>query len=163
MSTEEIYQNIIEEAESLEQELIKLRREFHQYPEPGWMEMRTSARIAELLESYGCDQVLMGTEVCKADARMGVPEESLLEQHYKEVNALGQVSEEKLKKTRGGFTGVIGILHGKLSEERTALEKASERASENQVLAFRFDIDALPVTECENMDHFPEKQGFRSK
>ena len=59
MSTEEIYQNIIEEAESLEQELIKLRREIHQYPEPGWMEMRTSARIAELLESYGCDQVLM--------------------------------------------------------------------------------------------------------
>ena len=162
MSTEEIYQNIIEEAESLEQELIKLRREFHQYPEPGWMEMRTSARIAELLESYGCDQVLMGTEVCKADARMGVPEESLLEQHYKEVNALGQVSEEKLKKTRGGFTGVIGILHGKLSEERTASEKASERASENQVLAFRFDIDALPVTECEDKDHFPEKQGFRS-
>ena len=103
MSTEEIYQNIIEEAESLEQELIKLRREFHQYPEPGWMEMRTSARIAELLESYGCDQVLMGTEVCKADARMGVPEESLLEQHYKEVNALGQVSEEKLKKTRDCF------------------------------------------------------------
>lgn len=96
----------------------------------------------------------MGTEVCKADARMGVPEESLLEQHYKEVNALGQVSEEKLKKTRGGFTGVIGILHGKLSEERTASEKASERASENQVLAFRFDIDALPVTECENMDIF---------
>ena len=162
MSTEEIYQNIIEEAESLEQELIKLRREFHQYPEPGWMEMRTSARIAKLLESYGCDQVLMGTEVCKTDARMGVPEESLLEQHYKEVNALGQVSEEKLKKTRGGFTGVIGILHGKLSEERTASEKASERTSENQVLAFRFDIDALPVTECENMDHFPEKQGFRS-
>ena len=162
MSTEEIYQNIIEEAESLEQELIKLRREFHQYPEPGWMEMRTSARIAELLESYGCDQVLMGTEVCKADARMGVPEESLLEQHYKEVNALEQVSEEKLKKTRGGFTGVIGILHGKLSEERTASEKASERASENQVLAFRFDIDALPVTECEDKDHFPEKQGFRS-
>ena len=68
MSTEEIYQNIIEEAESLEQELIKLRREFHQYPELGWMEMRTSARIAELLESYGCDQVLMVTEVCKTDA-----------------------------------------------------------------------------------------------
>ena len=163
MSTEEIYQNIIEEAESLEQELIKLRREFHQYPEPGWMEMRTSARIAELLESYGCDQVLMGTEVCKADARMGVLEERLLEQHYKEVSALGQVSEEKLKKTCGGFTGVIGILHGKLSADRTASEEASERASENQVLAFRFDIDALPVTECENMDHFPEKQGFRSK
>ena len=163
MSTEEIYQNIIEEAESLEQELIKLRREFHQYPEPGWMEMRTSARIAELLESYGCDQVLMGTEVCKADTRMGVPEERLLEQHYKEVSALGQVSEEKLKKTRGGFTGVIGILHGKLSEERAASEEASERASKNQVLAFRFDIDALPVKECEGMDHFPEKQGFRSK
>ena len=48
---------------------------------------------------------------------------------------------------------MIGILHGKLSEERAASEEVSERASENQVLAFRFDIDALPVTECENMDH----------
>jgi len=149
MSTEEIYQNIIEEAEGLEQELIRLRRDFHQYPEPGWMEMRTSARIAELLESYGCDQVLMGTEVCKADARMGVPDEAELEQHYEEVKALGQVSEEKLEKTRGGYTGVIGILHGKLPGD--------------QVLAFRFDIDALPVTECANADHFPTSQGFQSK
>lgn len=125
--------------------------------------MRTSARIAELLESYGCDQVLMGTEVCKADARMGVPEESLLEQHYKEVNALGQVSEEKLKKTRGGFTGVIGILHGKLSEERTASEKASERASENQVLAFRFDIDASSGDRVREHGSFSGKAGISVK
>ena len=27
--------------------LVKLRREFHRYPEPGWLEYRTTVRIIE--------------------------------------------------------------------------------------------------------------------
>lgn len=52
--------------------------------EPGWMEFRTSGRIADLLHLYGCDEVLTDQQVCKAEARMGVPE-------------------------GGGMTGVIGM------------------------------------------------------
>ena len=38
------------------------------------MEFRTSGRIADLLHLYGCDEVLTDQQVCKAEARMGVPE-----------------------------------------------------------------------------------------
>ena len=37
----------------IEQELIALRREFHRYPESGWTEFRTTARIIEELEKLG--------------------------------------------------------------------------------------------------------------
>ena len=30
-------------------EFVQYRREFHKYPENGWSEIRTSARIAEIL------------------------------------------------------------------------------------------------------------------
>ena len=80
------WKSITEDAENLASELSELRRDFHRYPEPGWMEYRTSGRIAELLKEYGFDEILTGTQVCKAEARMGVPE-------------------------GGGLTGVIGILH----------------------------------------------------
>ena len=32
---------------------IEYRREFHHFPEIGWTEIRTSARIAEILEKIG--------------------------------------------------------------------------------------------------------------
>ena len=41
---------------------ITYRREFHHYAELGWRELRTSARVAELLEEMGY-RCLMGTEV----------------------------------------------------------------------------------------------------
>ena len=88
MDTEKsrIWKRITEYAEASAPELVTLRREFHCHPESGWMEFRTSGRIAELLQEYGCDEILTGEQVCRADARMGVPE-------------------------GGGLTGVIGILH----------------------------------------------------
>ena len=36
---------------ALEQELIALRREFHRWPESGWTEFRTTARIIEELKN----------------------------------------------------------------------------------------------------------------
>lgn len=124
MDTEKsrIWQKITEYAEAEAPELSAIRREFHRYPEPGWMEFRTSGRIAELLKSYGCDEVFTGGQVCKAEARMGVPE-------------------------GGGLTGVIGVL----------------RCGEGPTVALRFDIDALPVTECTAQEHLPAMEGFRSE
>ncbi len=124
MDTEKsrIWQKITEYAEAEAPELSAIRREFHRYPEPGWMEFRTSGRIAELLQSYGCDEILTGGQVCKAEARMGVPE-------------------------GGGLTGVIGVL----------------RCGEGPTAALRFDIDALPVTECAAQEHLPAREGFRSE
>ena len=46
---------------------IALRREFHKYPEAGWTEVRTSARILEILESLGVPEILCGREVLDLD------------------------------------------------------------------------------------------------
>lgn len=124
MDTEKsrIWQKITEYAEASASEFVMLRREFHRHPEPGWMEFRTSGRIAELLKKFGCDEILTGEQVCRAEARMGVPE-------------------------GGGLTGVIGIL----------------RCGDGPTIALRFDIDALPVTECTAREHLPMREGFRSE
>ena len=45
-----MYQKIAKMAESEREELTKIRRDFHRYPETGWLEMRTSAKIAEYLK-----------------------------------------------------------------------------------------------------------------
>ena len=43
-------------------EIIGYRREFHRFAETGWTEIRTSARVAEILESMGYTQVMMGCD-----------------------------------------------------------------------------------------------------
>ena len=68
--------------------LIEYRRDFHRYPELGWMEERTTKMIAKRLFELGYE-VYLGEEVCDKESRMDVPEASRL------------------------VTGVIGILRGK--------------------------------------------------
>ena len=102
------YEKIIEVAESLESDLIATRRDFHKHAETGWFEMRTSSLIARRLTDLGYE-VLVGENVCDKDARMGVPSEEKLAAHYEKAAAWG-ADEEFLPATRGGMTGVIGIL-----------------------------------------------------
>ena len=40
-------------------DIVKYRREFHKFPEKGWDEVRTSARVAEILEGYGITNIFM--------------------------------------------------------------------------------------------------------
>ena len=48
-------------------QLTEYRREFHKYPENGWREFRTSARVAEILTGMGYD-VAMGPDVIEPEA-----------------------------------------------------------------------------------------------
>ena len=61
---EDIYRKISDMAEEQRDELIQLRRDFHRYPETSWLEMRTSAKIAEYLTELGME-VLTGKDVCR--------------------------------------------------------------------------------------------------
>ena len=140
----DIYQHICASAEGMEAELTALRRDFHKHAETGWFEMRTSSIIARRLTDLGYE-VLTGEAVCLREARMGVPGEAELERQYARAQAQG-ADPEFLPATRGGMTGVIGIL----------------RAGEGPTLAMRFDIDALGVIEAEDEEHRPAAQGFRS-
>jgi len=131
-------------AEESREELIAQRRDFHKYAETGWFEMRTSSIIARKLTELGYE-VLTGEDVCDRDARMGVPSEQALEEAYQRAIAQG-ADPEFVERTRGGMTGVVGIL----------------RCGEGPTMALRFDIDALGVFESDEPDHRPAAEGFAS-
>lgn len=126
-------------------ELIKIRRDFHKHPESGWLEYRTSAKIADLLEDFGYD-VHVGKAVCKSTSRMGVPSEEVLLKH--ENRAIDQGANRKwMEKMQGGHTGVVGIIRSNIP---------------GPVIALRFDIDSLDIEESDSSNHFPAKLGYRS-
>lgn len=131
-------------AQALLPELTAIRRDFHRFAEPGWMEMRTTSLLARRLTDLGYE-VLTGPAVCKADARMGLPSADALEAHYNWAQENG-ADPEFLPVTRGGFTGVIATLH----------------CGEGPTVALRFDIDALGVLEASDETHLPHREGFAS-
>ncbi len=138
------YELIKQIAEESREEMIACRRDFHKHAETGWFEMRTSSLIARKLTDLGYE-VLMGEQVCDPEARMGVPSDEELEAGYERAIAQG-ADPELVKNTRGGKTGVIGIL----------------RCGEGPTVAMRFDIDALGVFESDEADHKPAAEGFAS-
>ena len=138
------YELIKKIADESQPELVACRRDFHKHAETGWLEMRTSSIIARKLTDLGYE-VLTGEQVCDADARMGVPDEKELEECYARAVAQG-ADPEFVEHTRGGKTGVIGIL----------------RCGEGPTLAMRFDIDALGVFESDEADHKPMAEGYAS-
>ena len=140
----QIIEKIIAQAEAMQPEMVAQRRDFHKYAESGWFEMRTSSIIARKLTDMGYE-VLVGEDVCDRDARMGVASDEVLEKQYERAVAQGG-DPEFLPYTKGGMTGVIGIL----------------RCGEGPTVALRFDIDALGVIESQEADHRPFAEGWAS-
>lgn len=143
---EDIYRKISDMAEEQRDELIQLRRDFHRYPETSWLEMRTSAKIAEYLTELGME-VLTGKNVCREEARIGVPDPDILERHFSQVKEQGAPARFLTEELEQGYTGVVGIL----------------RCGEGPIAALRFDIDALPMEEAEDLEHRPFREGFSSQ
>lgn len=141
-----MYTKIIKQAEELSGQLKKWRRDFHRYPELGWMEMRTSSLIARYLKEMGYENILVGPAVCLEESRMGLPSPEALEEHYRWAAENGG-DPEFLPASRGGFTGVIATLP----------------CGEGPTAALRFDIDALPISEASEPGHFPFENGFASE
>lgn len=133
-------------SDSMAKHSAAVRRDFHRFPETGWLEMRTSSLIAQRLETLGYE-VLVGRDVCKQDARMGLPCEELLQKHAAQALLQGAPAEYMTDDMRHGCTGVIGIL----------------RCGVGPVVALRFDIDALGMTESALHSHRPAREGFKSE
>lgn len=124
---------------------IQTRRDFHQHPELGFTEFRTTSLIARRCAELGY-AVKVGPEVVKAEARMGLPPEEEMEEAYRRAEAEGG-DPEFLPRTRGGFTGVLAEL---------------KTGRPGPTVAMRFDIDAVPVQESDSPEHRPAAEGFRS-
>lgn len=131
---------------ALDSQLISLRREFHMYPEAGWTEFRTTARIVQELLNEGIP-VRWGKDIHSPENMPGMPSQHILEQSWQ--RALEQTGlEDILLPMKGGFTGCIAEIRG---------------ANPGKTTVFRVDIDACQLEECHEPSHFPAKEGFASR
>jgi aminobenzoyl-glutamate utilization protein A len=130
----------------IRQQLTQWRREFHQHPEVGWTEYRTTYRIGKELESLGFT-LSIGKEALESTARMGVPDHQQLKLCEEQAKQEG-VSEEWIERMEGGHTGLVA---------------SWDTGREGPHVAFRIDIDALPITESTLESHHPTASGFRSR
>ncbi|MFB1066421.1 amidohydrolase [Natrinema sp. H-ect4] len=130
-------------------DLISLRRDLHQKPEPAWCEFYTTARIVAELESRLGDDLAelhVGPEAIAGEHRMAVPDDADLTHWYERARDAG-ADEAVLERLEGGYTGALAVL---------------ERG-EGPTVALRVDIDGLPRAESDDPDHAPVAEGFRSE
>ena len=92
-------------------------------------------------------EVLTGKDVCKEEARIGVPPQEILDLHFRKVQEQSAPAEFLTEEMGQGYTGVVGILH----------------CGEGPSVALRFDIDALPMEEAQDLEHRPFCEGFSSQ
>lgn len=123
---------------------IELRREFHAHAETGWTEFWTTARIAGILDSLGYD-VLVGRDVLDLDSVMGRPSDQEIAGFVE--RALAQGADAGWITKMDGYTGAVAVL---------------DTGKPGPVLAFRFDIDAVDVSEAQDEKHRPFREGFAS-
>ena len=116
---------------------VAQRRDFHQHPELGFTEFRTSSIVAERLTELGF-KVRIGREVMDPAAMLGRPGDDVLNREMKRALDEGAVTRWT-DRMAGGLTGIVGEL----------------TRGAGPVVAFRFDIDALPIFEHAWLfDHF---------
>jgi aminobenzoyl-glutamate utilization protein A len=131
-------------AGELETELVGWRRDFHRHPEPGFGEFRTAALLAERLGDLGFD-------VRMADQAMDI--ESIYHRDRDRVAAAEEGARQAgvdvglLSLMRAGGTAVVADL----------------KCGEGPTIAFRFDMDCLPVSESTDASHRPQRDGFHSQ
>lgn len=126
-------------------EIIAFRRDLHVYPESGWTEFRTTAKILEKLGGMGL-KVSYGKEIHLEKEMFGKPSEEYFAECEKRAIAEG-APEAIVKKMHGGYTGCVAVLEGK---------------GDGPTVAFRVDIDCNEVNEAKDPKHFPFKEGFAS-
>ncbi|ASK62386.1 peptidase M20 [Virgibacillus phasianinus] len=129
----------------LEENLVKWRRDFHHYPETGFLEMRTASIVAGILDGLGFE-LQMGKEVMSAEHCMGKPGEKETKAHVEWAKEHG-ANPDYLAIFSEGYTGIVATL---------------DTGKRGPTVAYRVDMDALPIYESTSESHVPLQKGFRS-
>lgn len=132
--------------QNLTKQLIKWRREFHKYPETGFLEIRTASIIAGILYDLGYE-LKIGREVMSVKDCMGKPDISTTKKHYNWAVENG-ANLQFVDAFKDGFTGIVATL---------------DTHKQGKTSAFRFDMDALDIQETDEKDHFPNINNFSSR
>ena len=124
---------------------MALRREFHAHPETAFREVRTTARVAEVLTGLGITP-RTGEGVFTTEGVVDYPSET-------ELDAAAE---------RAGRTGADETWVQTVRRDGTALVADVEGGRPGPTWALRFDTDALPIEESIEDGHVPQRDGFRS-
>jgi len=139
---------MMEAAEQYEEEMIRLRRDFHMYPEIAWTEFRTTAKVIEFLENTGLP-VYMGDDVIHGEYVMDYPQADVATaQRLRAVQQGADPAIMRRMEEKGGYTGAMTVIEG---------------GRPGPTVALRFDMDCIGVEETGDRDHFPNRMDFRSK
>jgi aminobenzoyl-glutamate utilization protein A len=124
--------------------LVEWRRDFHRFPEIGWAEFVTTAKLIERLEGMGYT-VLAGRQVINPEFVRG-RQTSVVEKGLAAAKARG-IPEAMLRRM-DGLTGCAAIF---------------DSGKPGPTIALRFDIDCVNVQETDDPGHLPRKEGFASE
>ncbi|MEF8843295.1 MAG: M20/M25/M40 family metallo-hydrolase [Haloarculaceae archaeon] len=133
------------EATTRGRDLTAIRRNLHAHPEAGWKEFRTTAMVADELESLGYE-VHLGGEAVDPDERLGVPSEDELAAAMDRARRDG--APEAYLDRMDGVTGCVAV---------------REFGEAGPVVGVGVDMDALERTEARDEDHRPVREGFVSR
>lgn len=125
------------------QSLTDIRRDLHEHPESGWKEFRTTALVAEELDSLGYD-LHLGADAVNADGRLGVPDDDALAAALERARDEG--APEEYVERMDGITGLVAV----------------KRFGDGPVVGVRVDMDALDRQEAMDDGHRPAREGFAS-
>ena len=135
----------IADQNEFEAELIRFRRLFHRFPETGFTEFRTSARICEALSLLSC-RIILGNELRDALTSPAMLDACLNPEAF--AQAQKDNPGDKWIRKMNGIPGVVAIFKGKQS---------------GSGFGFRFDMDGLPIKESRQASHPPFQNGFASE
>lgn len=128
------------------EDLARIRRRFHRYPEPAWREFYTTSLIVEELERIGIDEIAVGPEAYDPADRMAVPDDSEWRPWYERAERQG-ADPDILQRMDGANTGAIAVID----------------RGDGLNLGLRVDIDGLSIEEADDEAHIPAAEGFRSE
>ncbi|MGF1726635.1 amidohydrolase [Photobacterium nomapromontoriensis] len=125
-------------------DMINWRRDFHQYPEAGWTEFFTTAKIVNLLKEMGFD-IKVGSNIINSKFVRGRDIELVNKGiTFAKENGVSQAMLDLM----GGYTGCVAEL---------------DTGRSGPTVALRFDIDCVNVNESHHENHKPNQDEFRSE